>query len=231
MKENVYLIVHGFNGNPDDIGYLDEYLREKGLHTRTVLLDGHGSTKKVLHKSSHTSWLASVEPVIVELAQEYKHVNLLGFSMGGLISICLASLPGVNKLVLINTPIYFWNIKIILSDTMTGIFNGNFEKIAYYKKSVGTVSAKSGIDFLRILAKAKRRLRYIQNQSLIIQCMNDESVHFKSANYIKKKVGDNAELRYYNGGCHQLFTKSVELRDSACEDIYKFLTKRDVNYT
>jgi carboxylesterase len=150
--------VHGFNGNIDEIGYLDEYLREKGLDTHTVLLDGHGSTKAALRKSSHTSWIGSVEPVITELARKYKRVNLIGFSMGGLISVCLASLPGVDKIVLINTPIYFWNLKIILSDIIKGIFNRDFEKIAYYKKSVATVSAKSGIDFLRMLAKAKRRL-------------------------------------------------------------------------
>ena len=223
LLENIYIIVHGFNGNPDEIGYLDEYLRERGLDTRTVLLDGHGSTKKALRKSSHTSWIGSVESVIIELAQEYKRVNLLGFSMGGLIGICLASLPGMNKIVLINTPVYFWNLKIILSDVVQGLFGRDFEKIAYYTKSVGTVSAKSGIDFLRLLAKAKRQLGDIKNQTLIIQCMNDESVHFKSAEYIKKKIGDNAELRYYDGGCHRLFTKSVELRDMVCGDIYEFL--------
>ena len=215
--------MHGFNGRPDDIWYLAEYLRKKGLDTRTVMLDGHGGTKKELHKSSHTSWISSVEPVIGELAREYARVNLLGFSMGGLLSVCLASLPGVDKVVLINTPIYFWNIKIILSDVASGIFSGHFEKIAYYTTSVRTVSIKSGIDFLRILAKAKQKLKNMQNHSLIIQCRNDETVHFKSAEYLKKKIGNRAELRHYEGGCHQVFTECAELRDSVCGDIYKFL--------
>ena len=223
------MIVHGFNGSSDDIEYLNRYLQAKGLDTRTVLLDGHGSTKKALRKSSHTSWIGSVESVIAALAQEYNHINIIGFSMGGLIGICLASLPKVNKLVLINTPIYFWNLKIILSDVMNGIFNRQFEQIVYYKNSVFAVSVKSGIDFIRILSSAKQCLKDIQNRSLIIQCMNDETVHFKSAGYIKKKLGDNAELRYYNGGCHRLFTKSIELRDLACDDIYEFLESREEN--
>ena len=146
--------------------------------------------------------------------------------MGGLICAHFASLPEINKIVFINTPIYFWNLKIILSDVVTGILSRQFDKIVYYGKSVGTVSAKSGIDFLRLLAKSKQRLKEVQNRSLILQCMNDESVHFKSAKYIKKKIGANAELRYYDGGCHQLFTKSVELRDLACGDIYNFLNQR-----
>jgi len=223
LKENAYLIIHGFNGKPDDIKYLDEYLQGKGLYSRTVLLDGHGSTKKALKNSSHISWLGSVKSVICELAREYRYVNLIGFSMGGLISICLASLPGVSKIVFINTPIYFWNLKIIIGDVAKGIFSRKFEKIAYYKQSVVTVSIKSGIDFLRILLKAKRKLKDVHNRSLIIQCKNDESVHFRSAKYIKKKLKERAELQYYQGGCHRLFTEAVELRDLACEDIYEFL--------
>ena len=154
MKENAYLIIHGFNGKPDDIKYLDEYLQGKGLYSRTVLLDGHGSTKKALKNSSHISWLGSVKSVICELAREYRYVNLIGFSMGGLISICFAPLLEVRRIVLINTPIYFWNIKIILSNIMNGICSRNHEKLAYYKQSVFTVSMKSSVDFLRILAKA-----------------------------------------------------------------------------
>ena len=229
MKENIYLIVHGFNGRPDDVAYLGNYLQGKGLDTRAVLLDGHGSTKKALHKSSHVSWLGSVEPLIGELSREYERVNLLGFSMGGLINICLSSLPKVGKIVLINTPVYFWNLKIIAGDVIKGVSSRNFEKIAYYRQSVAASSAKSGIDFLRLLTKTKRKLNIggAQNFALIIQCKNDETVHYKSAEYIKKRLGERAELKYYDGGSHQLFTNAVpaELRDLACEDIYNFLVR------
>jgi len=224
LKENVYLLVHGFNGSPDELEYLNNYLKNKGLDTRTVLLAGHGSNKKALQKSSHTSWIGSVETVLSELAQEYKHITLIGFSMGGLICVNLASQPAIDKIVLINTPIYFWNFKIILSDIAKGIYSRKFEKIAYYKKSVFGVPAKSGIDFLWILAKAKQRLKDIKKPALILQCKNDESVHFKSAKYIKNKIGGFAELRYYNGGSHQVFD-SVKLRDLACEDTYVFISK------
>jgi esterase/lipase len=216
------LIIHGFNGNPDELGYLNKYLQEKGFDTRTVLLAGHGDTKKALRKSSHTSWIGSAEAAVKELTQEYEHINLIGFSMGGLICANLASMPGIDKIVFINTPIYFWNLKIILNDVVKSVFNRNFEKIAYYKKSVLGVSVKSSVDFLRILAKSKQAFKNIQNQSLIIQCKNDESVHFKSAGYIKKKIGDNAELKYYNGGCHQVFD-DIALRDLVCGDIHTFL--------
>jgi len=220
LKENIYLLVHGFNGNPGELEYLNQYLQDKGLDARTVLLDGHGSDKKALRKSSHTSWLSSVETVLLELAQEYKHITLIGFSMGGLLCINFASLPGIDKIILINTPIYFWNLKIILSDVAKGIFSKKFEKVAYYKKSVFGVSAKSGIDFLRLLAKSKQRLKEIKIPSLVLQCRNDESVHFKSGKYIKDKIGGNADLKYYDGGYHQVFES--ELKDLVCDDVYAY---------
>jgi len=224
MKENAYLIIHGFAGSTDEIEYLAGYLKARGLDVHTVLLAGHGSTKKELSKYSYTSWISSVEAAIMELKQAYSNVSLLGFSMGGLISVHFSTLPEISKIVFINTPIYFWNIKIILNDIINGIHYRKFEKISYYKKSLLGASIKSGVDFLMILSKTKRRFKEVQKQSLIVQCVNDESVHFKSAEYIKKNIGDWASLQYYNGGCHQVFSKAVELRDSVCNDIYHFLS-------
>ena len=216
--------MHGFNGRPDELEYLNCYLRAKGLDTRTVLLDGHGGDKKALRQSSHTSWIGSAESAAGELAREYKRVTLIGFSMGGLICLNLASMPGIDRLVLINTPVYFWNLRIILSDVLKGVYSRDFGRIAYYKQSVFGVPAKSGIDFLKLLAGTKRRLKDVRIQSLIVQCTNDESVHFRSAGYLKKKLGARAELLRYDGGLHMIFDSA--LRDLACADIYAFITRQ-----
>lgn len=223
MKENVYLVIHGFAGSTHEIEYLSEYLQLKGLDTHTVLIAGHGSTKKELKKYSYIDWINSVGEVIDELKQKYRHIILLGFSMGGLISVRFSSMPEISKIVFINTPIYFWNIKIILNDFINDIRYKKFDKIFYYKESIFGASIKSGMDFLKILSKSKKKFKGIQKQSLILQCINDESVHFKSAQYIKNAIGDYAKLQYYDGGCHQVFTKSIELRDLVCNDIYQFL--------
>ena len=176
----------------------------------------------MLRESSHASWLGSLSSAISELTCEYKRVTLIGFSMGGLICANFAHLPVIDKIIFINTPIYFWNLKIIIGDVIRGVINRDYGKISYYKKSVGGASAKSGIDFLRILASSKRILKNVRKPALVIQCKRDESVNFRSAKYIKNKIGVNAELRYYDGGCHQVFG-CAELRDLICADIYAFI--------
>ena len=227
MEENAYLIIHGFGGSTEEIEYLERYLHEKGLNTHTVLLAGHGAGKRELKKSSYVQWIASVEETVNTLKQQYRYIHLIGFSMGGLISAQVSSAPEIGKIVFVNTPIYFWNVEIIARDVVDNIRNKKFDKISYYKKSVMGASVKSGIDFLKILSKSKRLFKNIQNRALIVQCREDESVHFKSAQYIKGKMGDRAALRYYDGGRHKVFAVP-ELRDEVCKDIYCFLAEDSV---
>lgn len=217
------MIVHGFAGSMNEIKYLAEYLLARGLDVHTVLLAGHGGTKKELKKSSCQDWINSVGSAVTALRQEYRRIFLIGFSMGGLINAHFAPLPEVGKVVFINTPIYFWNLKIIATDIISGIHRRSFDKIAYYKKSVLGASIKSGVDFLKILLMSKKKIASVKKPALVVQCVNDESVYYRSAEYIKNKIGSCADLKYYQGGCHQVFVKSVELRDFICGDIYKFL--------
>jgi carboxylesterase len=225
MKGDAYLIIHGFAGTTTETGYLEAYLRAKGLETFTVLLAGHGGTKQDLTASSDADWVRSATLTAETLAKSYENLNIIGFSMGGLISVQLASSQPVNKIIFVNTPIYFWNANIIVRDIVNDIRNNTSEMISYYLNSAFGVSIKSSTDFLHLLTSSKKKLMDIKCPALIVQCTEDESVHYKSANYIKRKLGRQAILRIYNGGCHQLFTKSLGLRDIVCEDIYEFLTK------
>ena len=222
-KDNVYVIIHGFGGSTNEIEYLAEYLQAKGLDIHTVSLAGHGGTKRELTGSSYTDWLKSVKNSIDELTAKYQSINLIGFSLGGLLSAHFASLDCVKRVVFINTPIYLWNINLILRDFINDIHAGRSNKIDYYRKSISSVSIKSGIDFLVILEKTKKIFASVSKPSLILQCKNDETAYYKSAVFIKEKIGISANMLYYDGGCHQVFTAAVDLRDKVCVDIYKFL--------
>ena len=222
MKNTVYLIIHGFGGNTDEIQYLADYLVSKQLNVHTPLLAGHGSDKKALSRSSYKDWILSIENTLENLDNEYSEIICIGFSMGGLIGFNSLAHPKITRIITINTPIHFWNLKVIISDIFSGIFHKNYDKIKYYKDSLFGSSVKSGIDFLKILYKTKKYVGAVKKPILIIQCKNDESVRYKSAYYIKDKFGDYADLRLYNGGCHQIFKKSPELRDLICKDIYLY---------
>ena len=220
------IIIHGFGGTTAEVQYLNDFLAGRGLNTRLVVLAGHGGTKSDLHKTSHIDWLKSAYVEVAKLKKEYGEINLIGFSMGGLIAANIAERLKVRNLVFINTPIYFWNVGLIIKNILSDLRDRKRENIDYFRKSVFNVSFKSSIEFLRILFKTKRRLHYIRTKSLILQCREDETVRHKSAQYIKRKLGKNARLTLYEGGCHQIFTKSPILRDAVCADIYNFIVRK-----
>ena len=222
-KDGACLIVHGFGGSPGEIEYLKKRLQMEGLDTYTASLAGHGGTRKDLTASSYPDWIESVKTAINRLTPEYNSINLIGFSLGGLICVHFASVEEVKKLVFINTPIRIWNFRLIFRDIISEFHGRKFDRIHYYKKSASAISIKSGVDFLTILSKTKKMFKDVSKPSLILQCRGDESAHYKSAGFIKEKLGDYGHLQYYEGGCHQVFTAAFDLRDKVCDDIYKFL--------
>ena len=223
MKETVFLIIHGFGGDTSEIDYLYRFLVENHLNVDTVLLSGHGKSKKELRKSEPKDWINSVEKKINSLTLQYTNIVLIGFSMGGLIGTRFTHIPHIKKMVFINTPVYFWNIKVIVKDIFTSLKNKNLEQIKYYGNSLFGTSLKSGIDFLKLLHSSKRLFVHIKTPLLVLQCKNDESVRYKSAAYISNHTS-LSKMILYDGGCHQVFKKSPGLRDRVCRDIHMFLT-------
>jgi esterase/lipase len=113
-------------------------------------------------------------------------------------------------------------LKIVLRDIFTGTWTRRREKRKYYRKSLFRCSLKTGLDFLKTLSKSKKLLTGIDKPVLIVQCADDESVRPKSAWYIRDRLR-NAELRVYDGGCHQILSEEGSVRDEICRDIWQFL--------
>ncbi|MCL2387339.1 MAG: alpha/beta fold hydrolase [Defluviitaleaceae bacterium] len=224
MENEINVLIHGFAGTVDEILYLKDFLDKKGINTYALKLSGHDGTKKGLHKSSHKDWVKSAEEEVAKLCESYEKVNLIGFSMGGLICIGLSRIFKVNKLVLINAPVYIWNFKIIARRVFGDLFGGGMENISYYWYNIFRVSLKSCVSFLRLLRKSNKTLETGQADTIILQCMDDELVHYKSAQYLKNKLGEKAILRYYEGGRHQIFVVAPELMDIFCDEIFGFIS-------
>jgi len=221
--DTINLLIHGFNGFTDDMDYLKDYLEKSGHKTCSAELAGHGGSRLDLHMTSHIDWIKSAETELQKLLKEYKTVNLIGFSMGGLIAAYLATKYKVGKLVFINSPIYFWNFKLIILQILKDLKSGERSKIDYYFKSVNGASTKSGLDFVKLLIFTKDCLKRVNNEALILQCTHDETVRYKSAYYIKRKLGDKAKLKIYKGGHHVVFKKTRRLKDEFCKEIGIFL--------
>lgn len=91
------LLIHGFSGSPFELHLLAERLHQAGYHVAVPLLAGHHRSLRALADSSWQDWLSSAEKALHELQEriacttsESPRLAVIGFSMGGLLSLELS---------------------------------------------------------------------------------------------------------------------------------------------
>ncbi|WP_430601775.1 alpha/beta hydrolase [Enterococcus sp. DIV0724b] len=226
MEKRAILIIHGFGGNEKEILYLHEYLKQNNLDSFWIQLTGHDGNKQNFSKATSDQWLADVKRKLDELEQQYTYITCIGFSMGGLLTIQASERASVDQLILCSTPIYLYNVNVIMQDIAGGIFFKKQEKLDYYFSSAKSASIRSCYQFLSLLQKTKKKLKNetqstTNKRMLILQNRQDETTYYKSAYYLAKASKAQVSLKIYENGRHQLFLG--ENKNIAVEDIKKFI--------
>ncbi|MDE0583578.1 alpha/beta fold hydrolase [Planococcus sp. A6] len=100
------LLCHGFLGTPQSVRELGEALGKQGYTVSCPRLPGHGTHFKDLEQFSYDDWFRSVEHAYIELRKSCTSVFVIGQSMGGTLSLDLASRhPEIEGIALINPAI------------------------------------------------------------------------------------------------------------------------------
>jgi carboxylesterase len=95
------LLIHGFPGTPLELRGLAEALLERGWQVSVPLLPGFG--KEIVHLGSKTrhDWLNKISSEFETLQKGSKHMLLVGFSMGGALSLTSAVTLKPQQLILL----------------------------------------------------------------------------------------------------------------------------------
>lgn len=94
------LLLHGFASSPADFGDLPERLHAAGFDVEAPLLPGHGSHPQDLAEVSWTDWVDSARSAYDELAERHDEVSVVGFSLGGSLSVILGRDRAPHRVVL-----------------------------------------------------------------------------------------------------------------------------------
>jgi carboxylesterase len=221
MNNDSILLIHGFAGTRDEIRPLYEYLCARGFGVYMPVLAGHEGTVKDLSASSYKLWIESVEKEYISLSEKNKNIIVVGFSMGGLIAVNLFDKYEFKKIVFVNTPIYFWDVKKIVTNIYNDLLKRNYSNIKRYLTASTNKPITTLIQFATLLKISKQKLTNIKCDALVLQSKNDDTVKASSAEYIFKFLEGRKQIKYYNGGNHQIFNS--EINDLICEDIYGFI--------
>lgn len=96
------ILVHGFPGTPAETRALAAYLLSHEWQVHGVLLPGFGPEIEALSEKTHPEWIAAVTNTIRKVRTEAETCALVGFSMGGALSLLAALEAPPDKLVLIS---------------------------------------------------------------------------------------------------------------------------------
>lgn len=97
------LISHGFIGTPQSVQFLGEYIASQGYTVYAVRLKGHGTHYEDMERCTYHDWIQSLEEGYRFLQQHCQDIFILGQSMGGTLTMQLASkYPKIKGVMLIN---------------------------------------------------------------------------------------------------------------------------------
>jgi carboxylesterase len=97
------LVLHGFTGNPSSMRELAEAFAAAGYHVEMPRLAGHGTDVADMIPTRWSDWSADAEQALNSLAARCSKVVIAGLSMGGALTLWLASRhPGISGIVCVN---------------------------------------------------------------------------------------------------------------------------------
>jgi len=216
------LIIHGFAGNLGEIEPLNKYLLSMGFITLCPKLEGHTGRKKDLAKTNYCQWIKSAEEGLLKLKEQCEEVILIGFSMGGLIAMNLSLKHRVIALITLSTPIYYWDIKRVALNIVDDFKNMSFVNSKSYIRAAIRIPFTAMINFKLFLSRTKPLVNKINCPIFVAQGLIDDTVQYKSAEYIYTKAASKIrEVRYYDNSKHIICCS--EDKEKLFKDIMKFI--------
>lgn len=140
------MLIHGFGGSTIDFKPLTDIFDSLGVNYYALMLSGHGTKPEDLKDVKHEVWLAESFNAFDSLALEYDRVSLIGFSMGGAISLIIASERDVHRLTVLSP--YFETHKKWYYFGKPEVWAARFAKVFPYirKLKIGQISDPKGLE-------------------------------------------------------------------------------------
>lgn len=196
-RDHAVLIIHGFTGYPGEYYELAQELNKEGYTVSLPLLPGHGRSAKAFKQTNWPDWLNHVRKEYKALEASNKNVSIAGLSMGGVLSLLLASEFSPDKIALmapamaIKSRIFYYTplLRFFLKET-----EKNWEPEEKDSEDVRKLGKEywrrnfipqiAGLRKLQILAG--RKLKEITCPTLIMVSEMDNTVPTQAADLIQK---------------------------------------------
>jgi carboxylesterase len=202
------VVLHGFTGNPNSTRPLGERLAAEGYRVEVPLLPGHGTNHRDFGRSRYDHWAAAAEQVVADLAAETDRLVLVGLSLGGTLTLDIASRRPdlVDGLVVINpqilnpeqllakvAPLLQYVLPFVPRDA-AGLPTGDIARPTADERAYPLVSAKAAQSIMTALPRIRRQLPQLTQPALVAYSPQDHSVPPGNARALRELIGPNARI-------------------------------------
>ncbi|MCZ8513097.1 alpha/beta fold hydrolase [Paenibacillus filicis] len=191
MMERHCLLLHGFTGGPFEVEPLAEHLRQEGYTCTVPTLPGHEDELQALGRATWHDWLDAAAAETHRLCQIYGSIDLVGFSMGGLIAAYLANRFPIRRLVLLSAAVIYVSPRRFVNHLAMRIRARDWSHLDRAKRT----SLPAAFQFMKLARYARQsELPRVSVPTLVVQGEQDQIVHPRSAFYIYNRLQGRREL-------------------------------------
>ena len=201
-NETCLMLIHGYTGSPHDMGMMVKELHERTGYTIVVpRLPGHGTNGMDFLSSTYRDWLRKVIDEYIDLSSEYSKVYVGGLSMGGVLTLILASIFNIPRIVLYAPAVW---VKMQRKLPLTGLISifvkrrfkkdyksGEFEDpgMKYLSEEYWKYDwFKQAHEFYKLQKLCWKRLEHVESSTLIIMSKGDDVVPISAGEMIIERI-------------------------------------------
>ncbi len=222
------VLVHGFTGAPEEMLWLGEYLADRGSSVLGVRLFGHGTQPEDMLRARWEDWIASVEDGYYLLQESCEQIIVLGLSLGGALSLYVASQLPLTGVVAMSTPFVTPDARVSKLRPILPLISTVWRfaqkdpssdwhdaETADTHLSYNVQPVRAAVELDDLLREMRARLPHIQVPALLIHSRQDGAVPPEHAQQIfdQLQVRDKELLWLENSG-------HVVTRDAAREQVF-----------
>jgi len=219
-EERAVLVLHGFKGMTANMVHLSERLAAEGFTVSAPRLPGHGTSFEDFHTSGWQDWLRRSIDAYQDLRASHPTVYVTGLSMGGVLSLILASLFEVERIALCAPALKVDNRLISLTPLLRFLVpriatnhveeSEDPQRIYLSEEYWRYHTSVSVYQLYRLQRYARRRLSRVHADTLTIVSKADRSVPAGVVDLIEGGIASEKKRRVVLEESSHVMTESVE---------------------
>ena len=233
-SEKCFLLIHGYTGSPYEMMYIAEGInRNLGWTVRVPRLPGHSTFTEDFLETTRRDWKRRVFDEFLDMKSCCEEIVVGGLSMGGILSVILASKFNIERVVLY-APAFLTAFQKYIPLTMVlSTFLRKTKKKNPPKEEEDPVKRrlreeywvynfyKQSWEFFKLQFEGRKKLPEFSGEALVVVSKSDRTVPINVKDYLDKNMGGRKKFVILEKSQHVL-TVDIE-KEKVLEETLKFL--------